>query len=631
MGSYGAMDLDAIPGLSDEVNSEMHSMNEEFTGHQSEEEDASGASCAFMDLDMSVEDREEESLVREYFGNPCCSLGPKKGPCWTHAGKERFLLARQESLDLEKKELDLVVLANLRASRSLTPDSSASQEGTRASIKYQYGGLVICKSAFLFIHAIGSRRLKNLISHYDENGLSIRMHGNAKKRRHNQTETEEVEKIKGFIEQFADNHAMPLPGRMPTHKDYRVMLLPSDMSKSAVYRFYVRACESEHVHCVCRRTFENIWKELCPYIAAMKPATDLCHTCQQNANLLMKSVNVPEELKSQRLQEAQKHLHLARLQRHHYNEQCALAKENLASNSLSVMHYSFDYAQQVHYPFNAQQPGPIFFKTPRKCGIFGVSCEATSSQMNYLIDEADGIGKGANATISLIHHYLQSHGLKERHLLLHADNCVGQNKNNMLIQYLVWRTLAGLNDTVELSFMLVGHTKFAPDRFFGLFKRLYRWSQVDTITDIVRVVKESSPSGKNLSQLTVSPTGSREVHWIDWLTFFQSFFKPIPNITSYHHFKMSKADPGIVTVKEYANSPEIDVRVFKKDIIPSSFRGQQPTKIVPTGLDSKRQWYLYDEIRPFCSNNLAKDMTCPKPSVPRPQTATQQEKQRKKT
>jgi hypothetical protein len=39
-----------------------------------------------------------------------------------------------------------------------------------------------------------------------------------------------------------------------------------------------------------------------------------------------------------------------------------------------------------------------------------------------MIDEADEIGKGANATISLIHHYLQTHGLKERHLLLHADN-----------------------------------------------------------------------------------------------------------------------------------------------------------------------------------------------------------------
>ena len=79
--------------------------------------------------------------------------------------------------------------------------------------------------------------------------------------------------------------------------------------------------------------------------------------------------------------------------------------------------------------------------------------------MNYLINEADEIGQGANATI-LIHHYLQTHGLKERHLLLHADNCVGQNKNNMVVQYLARRIIAGLSDTAELSFMLVHQIVF---------------------------------------------------------------------------------------------------------------------------------------------------------------------------
>ena len=76
------------------------------------------------------------------------------------------------------------------------------------------------------------------------------------------------------------------------------------------------------------------------------------------------------------------------------------------------------------------------------------------------------------------------------------------------------------------------------------------------MTDIVRVVKESSSSGKNQAQLTVTPTGSREVHWIDWSHFFQSFFKPIPSIITYHHFKVSKAESGIVIVKEFANFPE---------------------------------------------------------------------------
>ena len=62
------------------------------------------------------------------------------------------------------------------------------------------------------------------------------------------------------------------------------MLLPSDMSKSAVHRFYQRACKSEHVNCVSRH------------------------------NIMMKSANMPESVKSRRLKDAQSHLDLARVQ-----------------------------------------------------------------------------------------------------------------------------------------------------------------------------------------------------------------------------------------------------------------------------------------------------------------------------
>ena len=64
------------------------------------------------------------------------------------------------------------------------------------------------------------------------------------------------------------------------------------------------------------------------------------------------------------------------------------------------MHYSFDYAQQVHLPSNPQQPGPIYFLVPRKCGLFGVCCEGIPRQVNFLIDEAHLISKGANAVVN---------------------------------------------------------------------------------------------------------------------------------------------------------------------------------------------------------------------------------------
>ena len=103
------------------------------------------------------------------------------------------------------------------------------------------------------------------------------------------------------------------------------------------------------------------------------------------------------------------------------------------SSSAITVHYSFDFAQQVHYPSNPLQPGPVYFLTPRKCAIFGVCCEGIPRQINYLIDEAVDVGKGANTVISLLHHFFENHGLGESHVHLHADNCVGQNKNNMVI------------------------------------------------------------------------------------------------------------------------------------------------------------------------------------------------------
>jgi hypothetical protein len=45
----------------------------------------------------------------------------------------------------------------------------------------------------------------------------------------------------------------------------------------------------------------------------------------------------------------------------------------------TTLHYSWDYAQQVHFPHHAQQVGPIYFKTPRKCNVFGLCSEGSGN------------------------------------------------------------------------------------------------------------------------------------------------------------------------------------------------------------------------------------------------------------
>ena len=82
------------------------------------------------------------------------------------------------------------------------------------------------------------------------------------------------------------------------------------------------------------------------------------------------------------------------------------------------------------------QPRPIYFKTPQKCGIFGVSCEGVPCQVTYLLDEAATVGKGATATTNCTHHFFLCHVPGERDVHLHADNCAGQNKNSYFFMVL---------------------------------------------------------------------------------------------------------------------------------------------------------------------------------------------------
>ena len=197
-----------------------------------------------------------------------------------------------------------------------------------------------------------------------------------------------------------------------------------------------------------------------------KPTTDLCATYQKNNAAIICSSNMAEEDKPQvsvesvqmcdihvntmqTIKEADAHLLSAMCERSFYRTAvkkcCDLVQERFiidgtlclpapgsapASGSGSdSAHYSFDFAQQVHYPHNPLQPGPMYFKTVRKCTVFGVCCEGIPHQF---IDEACDTGKGANTVVSLLHH-LENHSLGEVNLH-HADNCVGQNKNNVVLQ-----------------------------------------------------------------------------------------------------------------------------------------------------------------------------------------------------
>ena len=240
--------------------------------------------------------------------------------------------------------------------------------------------------------------------------------------------------------------------------------------------------------------------------------------------------------------------------------------------------------------------------------------------MNYLIDEAQACGNGANSIVSMVHHYLQHYTCGEENIHLHADNCIDQNKNNTMVSYLAWRVIVGLNKSCELSFMLPGHTQFSPDRFFGLTKRKYRRTKVSSLVEIREVVETSTTGGQNKAFVIGAEDPSKPFHYYNWSVFLSTFFTHVPLITSYHHFRCTQDHRGALFVREFANTEE-KVVILKANATVD--KTALPAIMIPSGLSEERQQYLYEQIRPFYDEEY-RDVTCPEPrALKRPRSQEQ--------
>ena len=128
-------------------------------------------------------------------------------------------------------------------------------------------------------------------------------------------------------------------------------------------------------------------------------------------------------------------------------------------------------------------------------------------------------------------------------------------------------------------------------------------------------VYQSSRNGHNVPQLVSDE--NKPVTFYNWREHLQQFFKPLKNISRYHHFCVSSEFPGIVEVKERSTGPTQTFTLLKPQCVHPS-ASEHPSLMEPKGMDITRQWYLYDNIREFCTTEEAKDAVCPKPDRPKP-------------
>ena len=615
-------------------------LNTEDQVHEALEKFQHLSGCV-VPFDTSIHDDKESLAVSQFTSKGCgCTLCNGK-PCSSQFTTEYITTYRNACLDLTHNELDLFLMGQLAAfgnsGQVVIESRHHEKEREKAYTTIYHRGRRVCMTMFRVLHAVGKKRIFNLSRSLKHDGVRPRVNGNASKLPKHTLTFQSVETVVKFLLSYTEQHGLLLPGRVPGYSRSDIKLLPSSASKRTIWKTYQAATEGcKDVQCVAYSTFNKLWKSLLPSVIIMKPMSDLCWQCQKQSSAILKAANSALSEKSVAIASAQEHLDIVTLERSYYKTLCDTCRVEVKqhftvdgqfqapplfsrippnSNDIQV-HYSFDYAQQVHFPADPLQPGPIYFLVPRKCSIFGVHCEALPRQVNFLTDEAGACGKGANTVVSQLHYFLENHGLGEKRVFLHADNCTGQNKNACMMQYLAWRAMT---KRLTLSFLVVGHTKFAPDWCFGLFKQSYRRTRVGCLGSIAEVVNKSAEC--NFAQLCSTEDAGVIVPTYDWTTFFAPHLKKISGIKKYYHFRFESSEPGVVYVKERINSPnEEKISLLKESPSKEKWSPEVnvlPEIIEPKGLSVERQWYLYEHIREFCPDE-DKDVTCPKPSVPKP-------------
>ena len=338
-------------------------------------------------------DDEERELVSAFVVTGCgCSKASGK-PCSTQFSQDYLASVRATCFELSHSELDMAILGQLMGGMNNSSDVSVlarhkESDRVKSYTTLLHQGKAVCAKTFQIIHTVGKKRLRNLMASFKENGLTPRVHGNVKRLPKHALSLRSTEYVVRFLFSYAEQHALFLPGRVPGYTRTDLQLLPSSVSKKAVWRVYHEAAEGDdNIHAVAYSTFCYLWRKLVPSVVVMKPRSDLCWQCQQNSSAITRLANSSESDKSAAIADALEHLRIVKMERSLYKSTCDKCKDSIqayfvtddgtfsppspnskiAANTNDIKaHYSFDYAQQVHYPSDPLQPGPIYFLTPRK-------------------------------------------------------------------------------------------------------------------------------------------------------------------------------------------------------------------------------------------------------------------------
>ena len=173
----------------------------------------------------------------EKFCRLTCGCKKANGkPCSTLFPPEHFCDIRTQAALLDHEQLDVILMGSLMATvlerENVVDGRHKPIKRLKAHSSHMHHGYKVCKKTYSFLYGVGVNcRLQSIKSHYLEEGLIERVHKNTNRLPLHAFSYDDVKQLVKFLENYAKQSAILLPGRIPGYKCDGMKLLPCSESK----------------------------------------------------------------------------------------------------------------------------------------------------------------------------------------------------------------------------------------------------------------------------------------------------------------------------------------------------------------------------------------------------------------
>lgn len=172
-------------------------------------------------------------------------------------------------------------------------------------------------------------------------------------------------------------------------------------------------------------------------------------------------------------------------------------------------------------------------------------------------------GRGGNEIASCFFKLVTSERITKKKLVVWCDNCTAQNKNKMILMAIIYLIKKQFFESIEIKYLVSGHSFMNCDRDFGLIEKRRRTSRAmipSELEDVVRTARINNP---------FNVISMKKDEFIDFAGLSKEFLTTQAlHITKASHIKISHKKPHIVKLAtSFSFDPPMwtKVNVLKKN------------------------------------------------------------------